>query len=429
MVVEQEHADRCGGSGHTPTLAHRTRPRQGPWSRDRGSNGPDAAGTDRETIVPSRGRVSRDVSPCREKAVPDEFHQPVRADEDGRRRLPDVAPGRRVRDHPRRLEREQRDRRSRARSRWRLTEFAHRPRRRSSCRIGGSIAGDQQRHHGPQRGHHRHRPSSRRTSRPARPRPLDVSSLDPGDYEIFCAISGHKDSGMTGHADHQRRQRRRQRRRRQRRPTTWPAWTTARRTSARIESGRRRGQAMNKRMEDGMDEGRRRLPGQRRASTPTARSRPATRSIEPDDPGRRHQALQPDRCGHRLGGQPGQGRQGVDLQRHGPRPVDQGRARRQGRGGPHQQPAHQHRHPLARHRASPTTRTAWPRITQDYIRPNDDLHLLLHRRRPLRARRCTTPTCHGQEAVLNGLFAVFQVGDVPLPEGRSFTASSRSPRT
>ena len=27
---------------------------------------------------------------------------------------------------------------------------------------------------------------------------LDVSSLDPGEYEIFCAISGHKDSGMTG---------------------------------------------------------------------------------------------------------------------------------------------------------------------------------------------------------------------------------------
>jgi plastocyanin len=28
--------------------------------------------------------------------------------------------------------------------------------------------------------------------------PLDVSSLDPGQYEIFCAIPGHKDSGMTG---------------------------------------------------------------------------------------------------------------------------------------------------------------------------------------------------------------------------------------
>lgn len=28
--------------------------------------------------------------------------------------------------------------------------------------------------------------------------PLDVSSLSPGQYEIFCAISGHKDSGMTG---------------------------------------------------------------------------------------------------------------------------------------------------------------------------------------------------------------------------------------
>ena len=27
---------------------------------------------------------------------------------------------------------------------------------------------------------------------------LDVSSLEPGDYEIFCAIPGHKDSGMVG---------------------------------------------------------------------------------------------------------------------------------------------------------------------------------------------------------------------------------------
>jgi FtsP/CotA-like multicopper oxidase with cupredoxin domain len=27
--------------------------------------------------------------------------------------------------------------------------------------------------------------------------PLDVSSLDPGQYEIFCSITGHKDSGMT----------------------------------------------------------------------------------------------------------------------------------------------------------------------------------------------------------------------------------------
>lgn len=27
---------------------------------------------------------------------------------------------------------------------------------------------------------------------------LDLSSLDPGTYEIFCAIPGHKDSGMTG---------------------------------------------------------------------------------------------------------------------------------------------------------------------------------------------------------------------------------------
>lgn len=27
--------------------------------------------------------------------------------------------------------------------------------------------------------------------------PLDVSSLKPGEYELFCAITGHKDSGMT----------------------------------------------------------------------------------------------------------------------------------------------------------------------------------------------------------------------------------------
>lgn len=33
---------------------------------------------------------------------------------------------------------------------------------------------------------------------PGESAPLDVSSLEPGEYEIFCAITGHKDSGMTG---------------------------------------------------------------------------------------------------------------------------------------------------------------------------------------------------------------------------------------
>lgn len=33
---------------------------------------------------------------------------------------------------------------------------------------------------------------------PGQSAPLDVSSLEPGQYEIFCAITGHKDSGMTG---------------------------------------------------------------------------------------------------------------------------------------------------------------------------------------------------------------------------------------
>ncbi len=33
---------------------------------------------------------------------------------------------------------------------------------------------------------------------PGESAPLDVSSLEPGQYEIFCAITGHKDSGMTG---------------------------------------------------------------------------------------------------------------------------------------------------------------------------------------------------------------------------------------
>ena len=32
---------------------------------------------------------------------------------------------------------------------------------------------------------------------PGESAPLDVSSLEPGEYEIFCTITGHKDSGMT----------------------------------------------------------------------------------------------------------------------------------------------------------------------------------------------------------------------------------------
>ena len=58
---------------------------------------------------------------------------------------------------------------------------------------------------------------------------LDISSLEPGGYELLCEISGHADAGMTAHAHRHRGRRHRRgaaRRRRARRATA--RWTTTR---------------------------------------------------------------------------------------------------------------------------------------------------------------------------------------------------------
>ena len=125
--------------------------------------------------------------------------------------------------------------------------------------------------------------------------------------------------------------------------------------------------------------------------------------------------------------EPGQGRAGLGLQRHGARATHQPRRRRPGRGRDHQRAADRHRHPLARHRRPerPGRRGA------DHPGPD---HAAA---RPTRtASRRSEPAIgmyhahvHGEQAVPNGMFGTIYVGDVAAADRRRRSRASTSPPT
>lgn len=243
---------------------------------------------------------------------------------------------------------------------------------------------------------------------------LDLSSLDPGEYEVFCAISGHKDSGMTAKlivtdgsaasasdaadmadmdssADHDM-------------STMDPASDEAK--------------AMNKRMEEAMTSG-------VNTFLATAKEYAAgkivagNQKIEPEvladgtkrftltaaitdwevSPGKIVKAWTYNGTvpGPWIKVNPGD-KVEVVLTNHLPISTDI------------------HWHGIT----VPNDMDGVAGITQDFIEPFDSF--------TYKFTASTTPELgmyhahmHGQEAIINGLFAVFQVGDMPLPSGQFTT--------
>ena len=129
------------------------------------------------------------------------------------------------------------------------------------------------------------------------------------------------------------------------------------------------------------------------------------------DHGRRHQALRAHRRDRRLGGRARQDRRGLDLQRHGPRPVHQGRGRRQARAStsPTNLPlgTDVHFHGVRAAQLDGRRRPHHPGPD----RAGRDLHLRVPGR-PRGGRPSTTPTSTARWRCPNGMLGVLQIGDV-----------------
>ena len=154
---------------------------------------------------------------------------------------------------------------------------------------------------------------------------LDVSSLEPGSYELLCLIPGHADSGMTASLQ-----------------VVEGGGDVAAGGETDRHHPRRRPRRDGLRPDDRGHAGvLRRVPGRDRGA-----GQPAPRAHRGE--GRRHQGVRPHHGGSPLGGVPGQGRRRDDLQRHGPRPADGPGGGRQGRGAGPERPGDRHRRPLPR---------------------------------------------------------------------------------
>jgi FtsP/CotA-like multicopper oxidase with cupredoxin domain len=249
---------------------------------------------------------------------------------------------------------------------------------------------------------------------------LDVSSLDPGEYEIFCAISGHKDSGMTGmliisdgsgggNADAEA-----------------AADDMAGMDHSSMDIGAMNpvsaeAKAMNKRMEEAMSKGVTDFLAtaeQYAAGEIEAGNQKIEPTIKADgtkqfrltaavtdwevSPGKVVKAWTYNGRvpGPWLRVEPGD-KVEVVLTNRLPISTDI------------------HWHGIS----VPNDQDGVAPITQDYIRPNEEFTYSFtaadHSELGMYHAHM-----HGQEAIINGLFAVVQVGDVPLPEGQSFTSMS-----
>lgn len=245
---------------------------------------------------------------------------------------------------------------------------------------------------------------------------LDVSALKPGQYEIFCAIPGHKDSGMTGtlivtdgsggSADAAKSK-----------ASDAVDHAAAGHDISAMEGSDPEAKEMNKRMEKAMtdgvttfldyaqkysdgriDAGNEKISPKVMADGTKKFSLTAAITDWEVSPGKVVKAWTYNGRvpGPWLRVEPGDKVQ-VEITNNLPVSTDI------------------HWHGIS----VPNDQDGVAPITQDYIRPYESYTYSF-----------TAPDhtelgmyhahMHGQEAIINGLFAVFQVGDVPLPTGRSF---------
>lgn len=247
---------------------------------------------------------------------------------------------------------------------------------------------------------------------------LDVSALAPGTYEIFCAIPGHKDSGMTGTlivsdgsggsaaagADE---------------VSGAPDMGSMNHDIGSLNPASDEAKAMNKRMEEAMTGGvetfleyaKKYAAGEIEAGNekieptilPDGTKQFALTAAITDwqvSPGKVVKAWTYNGRvpGPWLRVEPGDKVQ-VKLTNHLPVSTDI------------------HWHGIS----VPNDQDGLAPLTQDFIRPFETYTYSFTA--PDRAELGMYHAhMHGQEAIINGLFAVVQVGDVPLPGGRSFTS-------
>jgi FtsP/CotA-like multicopper oxidase with cupredoxin domain len=247
---------------------------------------------------------------------------------------------------------------------------------------------------------------------------LDVSSLEPGTYEIFCAISGHKEAGMTGTL------------------VIGDGSATADTSGAAMGSGDHaamnhdiatmdpasdEAQAMNRRMEEAMTGGVQEFLAYAKKyannEITTGNQKIAPKVLADGtkqfnltaaitdwevSPGKIVKAWTYNGTvpGPWIRVEPGDKVQ-VRLTNHLPISTDI------------------HWHGIS----VPNAMDGVAPITQPYIKPFETFtyEFTAPNRNELGMYHAHM---HGQDAIINGLFAVVQVGDVPLPTGQSFTSMS-----